>query len=750
MQRQQQFEQEAMQRRRLLSAAGKPADSRSIDQWFSQHADFGTFQSSNGSVAGNSSGVFVVLAGTGANGSSGADAILLAGTTRQPKDFTLHDLRMSILTLAVAVAVATLLQGLAVGAWRLFRLNPDNLPMLVRFPKPQLLMYTLLMVPVIYGAAKLVASASSSGDTGAGLACVVLLPLPVLAYWAHVLWIWYTDPVDAFVKRSKSNIMRTYQRPASMAGTRTAEAQEAAANQQQQRAQATLALLGDLDDNPTLIIRDRRSGEDELDEIFDRGTRSSSDDGEGERSRLPASRPTASGAGGAAAADGMARVRSQRQAAVSVEGKPQQQGGSRWRSLVSEQGNAQSSSAVRSAGEAGGSGSARSSRSIEGSTGGAVLGSRSKVLRAGSPAAPPGEELAPQAGTSRPALLSFLPVSPDDEEDMLTGGAGGAPRAGGRPLGEGVEEQQQITAQDSEQAAMAAAWNAARGDYGPSTSGWGGGPRAEVVSLTGVAVGGNDGPAPITRQQTWMGGNDHAEQQQLASSGMFGDTAAAGRFLDRFWYMVDDLVGDDRAQALPRVCLPILLFYVVNSVQRVLSALFFGFYHFAYISLTQLGALVVLHALFVLYLLAVRPYASKLLLGSDVVAYLCELTILAAALLLRQAPNSTALLQVLVGCYFIDVLFMMLPELLRYCVMAWEWWQRRRQQRLNAAAGAAAGVAVVTRSGGSKVPVGREPSRHQQAGAAAVAAAGPRVSDVKSANAAAVAAAAALKLKGKD
>jgi hypothetical protein len=129
MQRQQQFEQEAMQRRRLLSAAGKPAGSRSIDQWFSQHADFGTFQSSNGSVAGNSSGVFVLSAGTGANGSSGADAILLAGTTRQPKDFTLHDLRMSILTLAVAVAVATLLQGLAVGAWRLFRLNPDNLPM---------------------------------------------------------------------------------------------------------------------------------------------------------------------------------------------------------------------------------------------------------------------------------------------------------------------------------------------------------------------------------------------------------------------------------------------------------------------------------------------------------------------------------------------------------------------------------------------------------------------------------------------
>lgn len=268
---------------------------------------------------------------------------------------------------------------------------------LVRFPKPQLLMYTLLMVPVIYGAAKLVAAAGSSGDTSAGVACIVLLPLPVLAYWAYVLWIWHTEPLDA-TRRSKSSIMRAYQRPASAPGI--AEGQAAAASQQQ-RAQATLALLGDLDDNPTLIIRDRRSGEDGLDEIFDRGDHSSSDDGEVERSRLPASRPTASGAGGAAAgtaADGMARVRSQRQVAVSVEARPQQ-GGSKWRSLASEAGGG-SGSGARPAGNASGAGggSARSSRSMEGSSPGGVLGSRSKVLRAGSPAAPAGEELAPQGG----------------------------------------------------------------------------------------------------------------------------------------------------------------------------------------------------------------------------------------------------------------------------------------------------------------------------------------------------------------
>ncbi|WIA37428.1 hypothetical protein OEZ86_014352 [Tetradesmus obliquus] len=642
---QQQFEQDATRRRRLLSAG-----SRSIDQWFLQHADFGTFQSSNGSIAGNNSGVFVVSASSGSGSSS--DAILLAGTTRQPADFSLHDLRMSVLTLAVAVAVATLLQGLAVGAWKLFRLNPDNLPMLVRFPKPQLLMYTLLMVPVIYGAAKLVAAAGSSGDTSAGVACIVLLPLPVLAYWAYVLWIWHTDPLDA-TRRSKSSIMRAYQRPASAPGI--AEGQAAAASQQQ-RAQATLALLGDLDDNPTLIIRDRRSGEDGLDEIFDRGDHSSSDDGEVERSRLPASRPTASGAGGAAAgtaADGMARVRSQRQVAVSVEARPQQ-GGSKWRSLASEAGGG-SGSGARPAGNASGAGggSARSSRSMEGSSPGGVLGSRSKVLRAGSPAAPAGEELAPQAGTHRPALLSFLPVSAHDDE-MLSAPGGSAAHAelrSGRPLAEGIEEQQ-AAGEDSQQAAMAAAWNAARADYSRSATGWGATATrpADTVSLTGVAVAGNEAHGPITRQQTWFGEDgasaqqqQQQQQQQGVHAGFCAGGAAAGRFLDRFWYMLDDLLGDERPQALARVKLPILVFYIVSSVQRVLTALFFGFYHFSYISVAQLGVLLALHALFVVYLLLVRPYASKLLLGSDVVAYACELTILSAALLLREAPNTAAL-----------------------------------------------------------------------------------------------------------
>jgi hypothetical protein len=131
LEQQRRFEHNATWRSQQLSkdAANKPADKRSIEHWFSQNADYGAFQASNGSTTGSNSGVFVVSASGGNGSSSVPDAILIAGTTRQPKDFTLHDLRMSVLTLAVAVAAATLLQGLTVGAWRLARLNPDNLPM---------------------------------------------------------------------------------------------------------------------------------------------------------------------------------------------------------------------------------------------------------------------------------------------------------------------------------------------------------------------------------------------------------------------------------------------------------------------------------------------------------------------------------------------------------------------------------------------------------------------------------------------
>jgi hypothetical protein len=128
---------------------------------------------------------------------------------------------------------------------------------LVRFPKPQVVVYTVLMTPVLYGAAKYMSSPfATSTDWSAGLATIVLVPLPPLAFWAYVLLSWHRAvrrAASGNVQRSRSNLMRTY-------GSGTVDSHHA------QRAAVTLALLGDVTDNPTLIIRDKQPGEEVFEE----------------------------------------------------------------------------------------------------------------------------------------------------------------------------------------------------------------------------------------------------------------------------------------------------------------------------------------------------------------------------------------------------------------------------------------------------------------------------------------------------
>lgn len=147
---------------------------------------------------------------------------------------------------------------------------------LLRFPKPQVVVYTLLMVPVLYGAAKLLSSPlATSADWSAGVATIILVPLPPLAFWAYVLVSWHRALQKAArgdVKRSKSNLLRTY--GSGTVGT------SGASHTQQQRGVATLALLGDPTDNPTLIIRNKQHGEEAFEAQAHRGSDSSSEDGD--------------------------------------------------------------------------------------------------------------------------------------------------------------------------------------------------------------------------------------------------------------------------------------------------------------------------------------------------------------------------------------------------------------------------------------------------------------------------------------
>lgn len=73
------------------------------------------------------------LARAGGNSSmvllSADDAVLMAAVTRHPAPYSLHQLHMSILTLSVVMAVATLVQLLVLALWRFLRLSLDDMPM---------------------------------------------------------------------------------------------------------------------------------------------------------------------------------------------------------------------------------------------------------------------------------------------------------------------------------------------------------------------------------------------------------------------------------------------------------------------------------------------------------------------------------------------------------------------------------------------------------------------------------------------
>jgi len=234
-----------------------------------------------------------------------------------------------------------------------------------------------------------------------------------------------------------------------------------------------------------------------------------------------------------------------------------------------------------------------------------------------------------------------------------------------------------------------------------------------------------------------MGAADRAAQQH---------EAAAVKFLSKHGFMVDDLVGDEQAVAVQRSRWHILLLHVVSIVQRCLTAIMFGLYHFSYVSVKQAGLLISFHAAFILYLVAIRPFASWLLLISDVLAYFCELTVLAVAMVLQANPSYNKhqqLTHALIACYFFDVAAMIVPEFLRYILMAWAWVQARRLRQQSAQEHTEPGRPVKTRS------------KRKQGKASAAAAGGDGVvmvakhtGEEKDAAAAKAAAAAALKLSG--
>jgi hypothetical protein len=201
--------------------------------------------------------------------------------------------------------------------------------------------------------------------------------------------------------------------------------------------------------------------------------------------------------------------------------------------------------------------------------------------------------------------------------------------------------------------------------------------------------------------------------------------APATQFLQRFGYLVDDLVGEGSKADASRVRLPITGLYLANFLQRCATAIVFGVFHFSYVSLVQVGLLLTMHLGFIVYLVLVRPYWSWLLLASDITAYLCEVVILVCGVLLLQHPHNPHLAQALLTCYYLDIVVVMLPDLLQLLTAAVKWAWVNLGQSPAPAAGDAAQQPELKR-GKSQAAMQREANAVQERqpdGAAAAAAA---------------------------
>jgi len=138
----QQLRQQQEESEKLAASSHGTSKQLSDTDWLhAMEAVHGVYRPSNRSNSRNNSrsqgsGLFALAVDPSGNLTAGfasdaavASAVLLAGTSRQPAEYTLHQLKMSLLVLLVAILGTTVLQLLSIGLWNLLRLDKGKMPM---------------------------------------------------------------------------------------------------------------------------------------------------------------------------------------------------------------------------------------------------------------------------------------------------------------------------------------------------------------------------------------------------------------------------------------------------------------------------------------------------------------------------------------------------------------------------------------------------------------------------------------------
>jgi hypothetical protein len=158
----------------------------------------------------------------------------------------------------------------------------------------------------------------------------------------------------------------------------------------------------------------------------------------------------------------------------------------------------------------------------------------------------------------------------------------------------------------------------------------------------------------------------------------WSDTTSRHQFLARFGYLGDDLVGDDPSLAVTRVTPAVLMYYPLNIIHRTVLAAVFGSFHFAAVSMPQLVGLLLVQLAMLVYMLTVRPVIVPIIHWAEVASLVTESVLLVTGLSIIYRPGSQPALETLLAGYFICVVLIVLPDLVRYAWALVNWSKARR------------------------------------------------------------------------
>lgn len=120
-------------RRRQLLGSGSKHEQQAVADWLDQQSRTnGEYKPSSLTRSSSTGGTLVFSSqGTSSNGTlvqGLTNALIITGTSRWPAVYSARELQLSIIVLFVVVVVASILQGVVILLWKVFKFKAENLP----------------------------------------------------------------------------------------------------------------------------------------------------------------------------------------------------------------------------------------------------------------------------------------------------------------------------------------------------------------------------------------------------------------------------------------------------------------------------------------------------------------------------------------------------------------------------------------------------------------------------------------------